>query len=82
MTAGPILVRARQVSKTFRTGTIEAEALHDVSIELRAGELTLLMGPSGSGKTTLLYVVSGLLRPTSGEVELCGTPITRLPEKS
>jgi putative ABC transport system ATP-binding protein len=83
MSANPaVLVRARNVSKTFRSGSIEAEALHDVSIELRAGELALLMGPSGSGKTTLLYVLSGLLRPTAGEVELCGVPITRRPEAS
>jgi len=82
MSVNPVLVRARNVSKTFRSGSIEAEALHDVSIELRAGELALLMGPSGSGKTTLLYILSGLLRPTAGEVELCGVPITRRPEKS
>jgi ABC-type lipoprotein export system ATPase subunit len=82
MTAKPVLVRTQNVSKTFRSGSIEAEALYDVSIELRAGELALLMGPSGSGKTTLLYILSGLLRPTAGHVELCGVPITRLPEKS
>ena len=82
MTAGTVLVRARNVSKTFGTGTVAAKALHEVSIELRAGELALLIGPSGSGKTTLLYVLSGLLRPTSGEVELCGVPITRLPEEN
>ena len=82
MTAGAVLVRTRNVSKTFGTGTIAAKALYEVSIELRAGELALLMGPSGSGKTTLLYVLSGLLRPTSGEVELCGVPITRLPEEN
>src|SRR5262249_52940542 len=81
MTTNPVLVRTRSVSKTFRTGTIEAEALRDVSIDLHAGELVLLMGPSGSGKTTLLYILSGLLRPTAGDVELCGTPITRLSEK-
>src|SRR5262249_47154352 len=80
-TTNPVLVRTRSVSKTFRTGTIEAEALRDVSIDLHAGELVLLMGPSGSGKTTLLYILSGLLRPTAGEVELFGTPITRLSEK-
>jgi putative ABC transport system ATP-binding protein len=80
--ASPVLVRARNVSKTYRTGSIDAEALHGVSLELRAGELALLMGPSGSGKTTLLYVLSGLLRPTAGEVELCGVPISERPDKS
>ena len=82
MTENAILVRTRNVSKTFRSGRIEAAALHEVSIELHTGELVLLMGPSGSGKTTLLYILSGLLRPTTGDVELCGAPITHLPEKS
>ena len=82
MSANPVLVKASGVSKTFRSGAIEAAALHGVSLELRAGELALLMGPSGSGKTTLLYILSGLLRPSAGEVELCGAPITALPERS
>jgi putative ABC transport system ATP-binding protein len=77
MSAQSVLVRTQQVSKTFHSGAIDADALHDVSIEVRTGELALLMGPSGSGKTTLLYILSGLMRPTSGDVELCGVPITR-----
>jgi putative ABC transport system ATP-binding protein len=48
----------------------------DLSITIRAGELTLLMGPSGSGKTTLVSILGGVLRPTRGRVELCGTEIT------
>ena len=82
MSGGRVLVRAQDITKTFRSGSIEAEALNGISLELRAGELALLMGPSGSGKTTLLYILSGLLRPTSGSVELCGVPITQLPEKA
>jgi len=80
--AGLVLARARGVSKTFRSGAIEATVLRDVTIEVRTGELALLMGPSGSGKTTLLCVLSGLLRPTAGEVELCGVPISRLPDSA
>jgi len=77
-----VLARAREVSKTFRSGTIEATVLRDVTLEVRAGEFVLLMGPSGSGKTTLLCVLSGLLRPTGGDVDLCGVPISRLPERA
>jgi len=77
-----LLAQARDVSKTFRSGSIEATALRAVTLEVRTGELVLLMGPSGSGKTTLLCVLSGLLRPTAGEVDLCGVPISRQPERA
>ncbi|SPE31784.1 ABC-type antimicrobial peptide transport system, ATPase component [Burkholderiales bacterium] len=77
-----MLAQARGVGKTFRSGTIEATVLKNVWLEVRTGELALLMGPSGSGKTTLLCVLSGLLRPTTGEVDLCGVPISRLPDRT
>ena len=55
----PIL-SARGVSKTYRTGTHEVPALRDVDLDVRAGELLMIMGPSGNGKTTLLNCLSGL----------------------
>jgi len=75
------LVRAEGLSKTFGTGPLAATVLRNVSLRVRAGEFALLMGPSGSGKTTLLCLLSGLLRPTSGSVELCGETITALTER-
>jgi putative ABC transport system ATP-binding protein len=75
-----ILVRAEGVTKTYGSGELATPVLHSVSLELPAGELVLLMGPSGSGKTTLISVLAGLLKPTSGRVELCGEPISRLSE--
>jgi putative ABC transport system ATP-binding protein len=78
---GAVLARASHVSKTYQSGALEATVLHDVSLEVRAGEFALLMGPSGSGKTTLLCVLSGLLRPSLGDVELCRVPISRLPDR-
>jgi putative ABC transport system ATP-binding protein len=78
----PALVRARGVGKTFGAGAMATKVLDAVSLEVRGGELTLLMGPSGSGKTTLLCILSGLMRPSEGEVELCGVPISRLPAQA
>src|ERR1700676_857131 len=54
--------------RSFGTGEAEAIALNDVSMELHAGHINLLMGPSGSGKSTLLATLSGLLHPDSGKV--------------
>jgi putative ABC transport system ATP-binding protein len=75
-----ILVRASGVSKSFGSADGETSVLKAVNLEIRAGELTLLMGPSGSGKTTLVSILAGLLRPTSGKVELCGAAISELDE--
>lgn len=82
MTEKSILIRARGLAKTFRPAVIETPVLRGISIVIRSGELALLMGPSGSGKTTLLCVLSGLLRPSAGEVDLCGVPISRLPDRA
>jgi putative ABC transport system ATP-binding protein len=55
--------------------------LHGVSLELYAGEIGMLMGPSGSGKSTLLAVLSGLLRPDSGQVIALREDLWRMPER-
>ena len=74
------LVRVRGVTKSFGTAEAQAHVLLGVDLTVQPGELTLLMGPSGSGKTTLVSIVAGLLRPSSGHVELCGSPISELDE--
>ena len=56
-----------------------ARIVADVSLEVRAGELVGIIGPNGAGKTTLFNLLSGLLRPTAGTVELRGRDITGLP---
>jgi NitT/TauT family transport system ATP-binding protein len=58
------------VHKTF--GTSPRPVLDDLSLEIGGGEFVSLIGPSGCGKTTLLRIVAGLLRPSSGTVELDG----------
>lgn len=52
------------------------QALHNVSLSLKEGELLSVLGPSGCGKTTLLNILAGFLAPTSGTVTLNGKPVT------
>src|SRR5262249_61316913 len=67
--------------RTFGDGETRAVALDHVTLDLYAGQISLLMGPSGSGKSTLLAVLSGLLRPDSGKVMALGTDLWNLPER-
>jgi len=62
------IVRVRHVHKYFRRGSEQIDVLHDLSLDVPAGEFLALMGPSGSGKTTLLNLVAGLDTPSEGEV--------------
>lgn len=75
------LLRAEGLTKVFGSGRTEVRAVDGVTFETAAGEITLVMGPSGSGKTTLLTMVGGLLRPTSGRVEIAGVELTSLPAR-
>ena len=61
-------VRGRNLTRSFGSGAVATVALHEVSLDLYAGEFALLMGPSGSGKSTLLAALSGLLKPDHGTV--------------
>ena len=56
-----------------------ARIVADVSLEVRAGELVGIIGPNGAGKTTLFNLLSGLMRPTAGSVELKGRDVTGEP---
>ena len=68
----------RQVSKTYGTGAAQVHALDQVSLSVLPGELVAVMGPSGSGKSTLLTIAGSLEEPSSGEVLVNGTDLTRL----
>lgn len=67
-----IVVAMKDVTKTYRMGDIEVQALRGLDLEIRRGEFTVLVGPSGSGKTTALNLIGALDEPTSGSVELEG----------
>jgi putative ABC transport system ATP-binding protein len=76
------VVRAQGVTKHYGAGDAAVAALDDVSVTLHRGQFTAIMGPSGSGKSTLLHMLAGLDRPTSGEVYVGSTEITRLGDKA
>src|SRR5262249_61202620 len=74
-------LRARGLTRSFGSGETLTVALRDVSLDLYPGEIALLMGPSGSGKSTLLAVLSGLLRPDSGQVLALGHDLWGLSDR-
>jgi len=80
-------IAVRGLSKTYGTGETATRALKSVDLDVRAGEVLLLMGPSGSGKTTLLSIMGCILRATTGsvrigesEVEIVGLRESELPQ--
>ncbi len=74
------MIRARGLGKIYKEGTTELRALQGVDLEVRAGELTMLMGPSGSGKTTLLSILGCILRASEGQLAVLGRDVSALPE--
>jgi putative ABC transport system ATP-binding protein len=66
------IVRLRDVTKSYGTGTAKTQVLHGVSFDIDRGEFVALVGQSGSGKSTLLNIIGGLDQPDSGEVEVLG----------
>ena len=76
------VVTIRQLSKLYRQGEINVTALHNVSLDIQAGEFLTLMGPSGSGKSTLLHIIAGIDRPTSGECRVQDIDLTKLNESA
>lgn len=74
------VIRAKALTKIYREGATELRALQSVDLDVRAGELTLLMGPSGSGKTTLLSILGCILRASDGKLEVLGEDVGSLAE--
>jgi ABC-type lipoprotein export system ATPase subunit len=74
------LIRLRQVVKTFQTAAGAFTALKGIDLQVGAGEFVAIIGKSGSGKSTLLNMITGIDRPTSGEVIVGDTAVHKLSE--
>ena len=72
------VTRVENVTRSFKTGKLETQALRGVNLTIEGGEFTALVGPSGSGKTTLLQLIGCLDQPTTGKVYINGKDVSRL----
>ncbi|HEX7434447.1 MAG TPA: ABC transporter ATP-binding protein, partial [Anaerolineaceae bacterium] len=72
------VTKVENVTRIYKTGKIETQALRGVSLSIEKGEFTALVGPSGSGKTTLLQLIGCLDQPTSGHVYINGKDVSKL----
>lgn len=75
------LLRTQQLSKVYRTDTVETTALNNVDIEIAQGEFVAIMGPSGCGKSTLLNIIGLLDAPGSGNYFVSGEDVSAYNER-
>jgi NitT/TauT family transport system ATP-binding protein len=75
------MLKVTNLRKVYGSGETATEAIADLSFEVEKGEFVCIVGPSGAGKTTLLKTMSGLMAPTSGEVEIAGQRVQGPPEQ-
>ncbi len=72
------IIQSENVTKVYRIGKVEVQALRGVSLSVEKGEFVSIVGPSGSGKSTLFYILGGLTRASSGRVLIDGADFSRL----
>lgn len=78
---GMSLIECRKLCKSYFNDSVETPVLRDIDLSIEKEDFIGITGPSGSGKTTLLYVLSGLEKPTKGELFLFGTSLSAYNEK-
>ncbi len=76
------LIEIKDVTKSYHRDSIEVPVLNNIDLDVPDGEFLALMGPSGSGKTTLLNMIAGIDKPSSGEIIINGTDISKLSESA
>ena len=74
------IVQLNNIVKTFPVGDSEITILHGISLDINQGEFVSIVGPSGNGKSTLLNMITGIDRPTSGEIIVTGQPVHDMSE--
>jgi putative ABC transport system ATP-binding protein len=79
MSKAPI-IQVRNLTKVYRVGEVDVQALRGVDLAVPAGEFLAVIGPSGSGKSTLFHILGGLAPPTAGEVLIDGVDLRKLSE--
>jgi len=72
------IIQTTNLSKVYKTETVETIALSNISFKINRGEFVAIMGPSGSGKSTLMHILGALDLPTSGEYMLDGENVEKL----
>ena len=75
-------VRCRGVTKSYGAGEARVMALRGIDLDVRRGELLMLVGPSGCGKTTLISVIAGILDQDSGQCEVLGRGLKHMGERA
>jgi putative ABC transport system ATP-binding protein len=74
------MIEVKDVIKRFPAGNTQVTILKGISLTVGKGEFVSIVGPSGNGKTTLLNMITGIDRPTSGEIRVTGQPIHKMSE--
>jgi len=72
------ILTTNKLCKTFSSGGLQQHVLKNLDMEIYEGDFTVIMGPSGAGKSTLLYALSGMDKPTLGEISFSGREISGL----
>ena len=75
------ILQAKEISKTYHTGSVDVPALKQCSLEFGKGEFTAIIGKSGSGKSTLLRILGSMDTPDTGSILIKGEDITHMKDK-